>query len=66
MQLITRKRIRQYILLRNSIVRLLRLIVIPGFQGVPLYDVLVFFITGLFKGSVSIRASAVAFNFFLP
>lgn len=65
MKLITRKRIRQYICIRNSVVRTLRLVVVPGFQGVPLYDVLVFFFTGLFKGSVSIRASAVAFNFFL-
>lgn len=65
MKLITRKRIRQYICIRNSVVRALRLVVVPGFQGVPLYDVLVFFFTGLFKGSVSIRASAVAFNFFL-
>lgn len=65
MQIITRKRLRQFIRLRNAIVHLLRLVVLPGFQGVPLYDVLVFFFTGLFKGSVSIRASAVAFNFFL-
>ncbi len=37
----------------------------PGFEGVPLYDVLVFFINGLFRGALSVRAAAVAFSFFL-
>ena len=40
-------------------------IVLPGFDGVPLYDVLVFFLRGLFKGVLSYRASAIAYNFFL-
>ncbi|MBU2554290.1 MAG: YihY/virulence factor BrkB family protein [Bacteroidetes bacterium] len=40
-------------------------IVLPGFDGVPLYDVLVFFMRGLFKGVLSYRASAIAYNFFL-
>lgn len=31
----------------------------------PLYDVLVFFFQGLFKGVVTYRAAAIAFNFFL-
>ncbi len=65
MPLIKRKRLRQYVQLRNKITKFLRLLVLPGFNGVPLYDVLVFFVKGLFKGAVSIRASAVAFNFFL-
>jgi len=42
-----------------------RRIVIPGFDGMPLYDVMVFFIKGLYEGSLSIRASAVSFNFFI-
>ncbi len=44
---------------------MLRLIVLPGFDGMPLYDVLVFFFRGLFKGVLTYRASAIAYNFFL-
>ncbi|RLD63366.1 MAG: YihY/virulence factor BrkB family protein [Bacteroidetes bacterium] len=40
-------------------------VTLPGFDGVPLYDVSVFFINGLYKGSISLRASAVAYSFFL-
>lgn len=43
----------------------LSFIVLPGFDGMPLYDVLVFFFRGLFKGVITYRASAIAFNFFL-
>ena len=38
---------------------------LPGFDGMPLYDVLVFFFRGLFKGVITYRAAAIAFNFFL-
>ena len=43
----------------------LRLVVIPGFEGVPLYDVLVYFIRGFTKVNLIDRAAAVAFNVFL-
>lgn len=39
--------------------------VLPGFDGMPLYDVLSFFFRGLFKGVITYRAAAIAFNFFL-
>ena len=45
--------------------RKLSFIVLPGFDGVPLYDVLDFFFRGLFKGVLTYRASAIAYNFFL-
>jgi len=45
--------------------RKLSFIVLPGFDGMPLYDVLVFFFRGLFKGVLTYRASAIAFDFFL-
>lgn len=45
--------------------RKLSFIVLPGFEGMPLYDVLVFFFRGLFKGVITYRAAAIAFNFFL-
>jgi len=38
---------------------------IPGFDGLPLYDVAAFFIIGIQKGSLNIRASSVAFNFII-
>ncbi|HMM11973.1 MAG TPA: YihY/virulence factor BrkB family protein [Bacteroidales bacterium] len=38
---------------------------LPGFGGITLQQVLSLYIRGLFKGAVSLRASAVAFNFFL-
>ena len=39
-------------------------IVLPGFNGMNLYDV-TFFIEGLEKGAITTRASSIAFNFFL-
>lgn len=43
----------------------LRLVVIPGFGGVPLYDVLVYFIRGFTQVNLIDRAASVAFNVFL-
>lgn len=40
-------------------------IILPGFDRVPLYYVLKFFVQGLQKGAIMTRASALAFNFFL-
>ena len=42
-----------------------RLLVIPGFQGIPLFDVAVFFIKGLMKGVLNQRAAATSFHFIL-
>ncbi len=42
-----------------------RLVVLPGFQGVPLFDVLVFFFQGLAKGFINQRAAALAYHFVL-
>jgi membrane protein len=49
----------------NFLVELTKKIVLPGFQGVPLYHVLKFFGHGLHKGALQTRASALAFHFFL-
>jgi|SRR5271157_502409 len=46
------------------LIRLSKKIIIPGFDGMPLYDVTVFFIKGLSKGYITSRASAISFNFF--
>ncbi len=40
-------------------------IVLPGFDGLPIYDVIKFFITGIQKNSLTTRASSLAFRFFL-
>jgi len=40
-------------------------IILPGFDGLPLYYVTVFFSRGISKGYIASRASAISFNFFL-
>lgn len=50
---------------RAKLESVLRLIVIPGFGGRPLYDVLVYFIRGFTRVNLIDRAAAVAFNVFL-
>ena len=45
--------------------KVMRIVVLPGFHGVPLYDVTVFFLRSFTKGRLIDRAAAVAFNFFL-
>ncbi len=37
----------------------------PGFDDIPLYDVLVFFYRSIVDGAITTRASAIAFSFFL-
>ena len=37
----------------------------PGFEGIPLYDVVLFFFKGLQKGALTTRASSIAFHLFL-
>jgi membrane protein len=44
---------------------ILRRLVLPGFDGLSLSDVLSFFFRGLNNGSVTLRAAALSFNFFL-
>jgi membrane protein len=40
-------------------------LVLPGFDGIPFYDVFLFFFKGMQKGSITQRASSMSFNFFL-
>lgn len=51
--------------LSHSIGNKPKVIVLPGFDGVPLYYVLVYFFKGLFNGVLTYRAAAIAYNFFL-
>ncbi len=59
-----------YVKIRNTkqarlLVKATRRIILPGFDGMPLYDVLLFFVKGLLNGAITTRASSVAFKFFI-
>ncbi len=45
--------------------RVTKKIILPGFDGMPLFDVIIFFIKGLMDGAITTRASSIAFKFFL-
>lgn len=49
----------------ESIINWSKKIVLPGLDGMPLYEVMRFFILGLMKGQLTARASAIAYNFFM-
>lgn len=57
------------IILKNHYVRIsinwLKKRSLPGFRGYPLWDVGEFFLSGLKKGNLGIRAAGVAFNLFV-
>src|SRR5215216_6245182 len=57
------------IILNFSVVRFLinksKHIVLPGFDGVPLYDVVIFFLSQVRKVGLNQRAEAIAFNFLM-
>lgn len=57
------KRKAKYLKIRT--VRWLENVTLPGFHGMPIYDVLKYFIAGFSKGYLTDRAAAVAFNVFL-
>lgn len=42
-----------------------KVIVLPGFDGIPIFDVMIFFFKGLSNGRLIERGSAIAFSFFL-
>ena len=42
-----------------------RKIILPGFRGVALYDVGLFFINGMKKSSISLRANAISYSFII-
>lgn len=48
-----------------TFLNLTKKIILPGFDGIPLYNVADFFIRGLQKGALQTRASALSFDFFL-
>src|SRR5688500_1832711 len=59
----------QRIIMESSLVQVSinrsKKIVLPGFDGLPLYDVIVFFLAQVRKVGLSERASAVSYNFIM-
>jgi membrane protein len=47
------------------ITRIAQRTVLPGFEGLTLYDISSFFMKGVNNGTLTTRASAIAYNFFL-
>lgn len=49
----------------NVFVRLFKKIKLPALEGLSFYDLLELYITGIVKGALTTRASAIAFSFFM-
>lgn len=49
----------------RNIVRLLKKIILPGFKGLSLYDLLEIYLVGIVEGTFSSRASSIAYSFFI-
>ena len=49
----------------QDLIHLLKRYSLPGFKGLKIYDVLSFFLKGLYDGALDTRASSMAFKFFL-
>ena len=47
------------------LIKLSKKIILPGFDGLPLYNVFGFFFKGMQQGYIATRASAISFSFFL-
>ena len=51
--------------LESIVVKLSKKIVLPGFDGLPLYDVVIFFFRGINQSSLISRANSLSFTFLL-
>lgn len=49
----------------SKLIRYLKRLVIPGFQGVPFWEVMKFFLESVFKGVLFQRAAAMTYNIFM-
>ncbi len=50
---------------KYSIINRMKKLVLPGFDGIPIYNVLDFFFKGIVNGNLTTRASAISFSMFL-
>lgn len=48
----------------NLVIRFLKKIKLPGFEGLSIYDLLEMYTIGIVEGALTTRASAIAFSFF--
>lgn len=48
----------------NVVVRFFKQVKLPGLEGLSFYDLLELYITGIVRGALTTRASAIAFSFF--
>lgn len=48
----------------NLVVRFLKKVKLPGFEGLSIYDLLEMYTIGIVEGALTTRASAIAFSFF--
>lgn len=58
------KLLKKLISIWEKILAKAKLIILPGFDRMPLYDVMVFFWRSMVDGAISTRAAAIAFSFF--
>lgn len=49
----------------EKVISISRHLILPGFEGMPLYDVASFFIKGIQKSSIIIRANSLSFTFLM-
>ncbi|RZS90714.1 YihY/virulence factor BrkB family protein [Aquimarina brevivitae] len=49
----------------KSVVKILKKVILPGLDGLSLYDLLEIYFLGIVKGTFSARASAISWSFFL-
>ena len=46
-------------------VRKTQAVILPGLEGLSLYDLMIIFYAGIMEGAFSARASAISFSFFM-
>ena len=56
---------RKFIFLWKKVLIKAKRVTFPGFDGLPLYNVMVFFWRSIIDGSLTTRASAISFSFFM-
>ncbi|WP_047245117.1 YihY/virulence factor BrkB family protein [Maribacter thermophilus] len=49
----------------NKLVKLLKRIKLPGFEGLSIYDLMEMYVSGIVQGALSSRASAISFSLFM-
>ncbi|WP_371877860.1 hypothetical protein [Aquimarina sp. EL_43] len=48
----------------NILVKIGKKLILPGFEGLSIYDLIEIYVIGIIKGTFSARASAISWSFF--